>query len=168
MSTITKTIEVDVPVRTAYDQWTQFEEFPRFMDAVKRVEQLDDKRLRWTAEIGGIERTWLAEITEQEPDRRVAWQSTEGAKNAGVVSFDRLGEGRTRVNLELDVEPSDPVEKVGDALGFVDRQAQEDVEHFKEFIESRRQPTGAWRGEVHDGEVEPDRTPGRETGTPSR
>jgi uncharacterized membrane protein len=168
MSTITKTIEVDVPVRTAYDQWTQFEEFPRFMKAVKRVEQLDDKRLRWTAEIGGVERTWLAEITEQEPDRRVAWRSIEGAKNAGVVSFEPIGEGRTRVTLELDVEPSDAVEKVGDALGFVERQAEEDLKHFKEFIESRRQPTGAWRGEVHDGEVEQDRVRGRETGAPSR
>jgi len=168
MSTITKTIDVDVPVRTAYDQWTQFEAFPEFMSAVKRVEQLDDKTLRWTANIGGIERTWRAEIVEQEPDRRVAWQSTDGARNAGVVSFEPLGEDRTRVNLELDVEPSDPVEKVGDALGFVERQAQEDVEHFKSFIESRRQPTGAWRGEVHDGDVEPDRGPGRETGAVSR
>jgi uncharacterized membrane protein len=168
MSTIVKSIDVDVPVRTAYDQWTQFEEFPRFMDAVKRVEQLDDKRLRWTAEIGGIERTWLAEITEQEPDRRVAWRSLEGAKNAGVVTFEPLGDGRTRVKLELDVEPSDPVEKVGDAFGLVERQAGEDLERFKPFIESRRQPTGTWRSEVHNGEVEPDQATGRVTGTASR
>ena len=168
MSTITKTIEVGVPVRTAYDQWTQFEEFPRFMEAVKRVEQLDDKHLQWTANIGGIERKWRAEIVEQEPDRRVAWQSTEGAKNAGVVSFEPRGESRTHVTLELDVEPSDPVEKVGDALGFVERQAQEDLEHFKSFIESRRQPTGSWRGEVRDGEVEADHASDREAGAASR
>ena len=138
------------------------------MEAVERVEQLDDRRLRWTAEIGGIERTWLAEIIEQEPDRRVAWQSTKGPECRRRELRATRARAAHAVDLELDVEPEDPVEKVGDALGFVDRQVQGDLEHFKEFIESRRQPTGAWRGEVHDGEVEPDRTPGRETGTPSR
>ena len=157
MSTIDKAIELDVPVRTAYDQWTQFEEFPRFMEGVTKVSQLDDKTLEWTARIGGIERSWRAEITEQTPDRRIAWRSIDGAKNDGVVSFETMGDGRSRIRLQLDVEPSDPVEAVGDAIGVVGHQAQSDLERFKEYIETRREPSGAWRGEVHDGEVHEDR-----------
>jgi uncharacterized membrane protein len=141
-------IDVNVPVRTAYDQWTQFEDFPRFMEGVERVVQLDDTTLEWTANIAGQRRTWRAKITEQQPDERVAWTSIEGAKNAGVVTFHRLGDNQTRVTLQLDVEPEGPVESAGDALGFVDRRIQGDLERFKEFIESRQQPTGAWRGEV--------------------
>ena len=152
MSTIIKSIEVDVPVRIAYDQWTQFEEFPRFMEGVERVEQLGDDTVRWTARIGGVERSWTAEITDQEPDRRVAWRSTEGAMNAGVVTFDVVADERCRITLQLDVEPSGAVEKVGDALGLVERQADGDLRRFKEFIEMRREPTGAWRGEVHQGD----------------
>jgi uncharacterized membrane protein len=152
MSKIHESIDVDVPVRIAYDQWTQFETFPRFMDGVKRVQQLDDTTLEWTAEINGIERSWRADITEQEPDRVIAWRSTSGARNDGRVSFDSLDDERTRATLELDVEPDDPIEKAGDALGFVKRQVEGDLRRFKEFIESRGTPTGGWRGEVDDGQ----------------
>ena len=148
MSEIIETVDVNVPVRTAYDQWTQFETFPKFMEGVERVEQLDDKTLRWTAEIAGQKRTWKARITEQAPDQRIAWTSTEGAKNAGVVTFHRLDGNTTRVTLQLDVDPEGPVENIGDALGFVQRRAKGDMERFKEFIESRGSETGAWRGTV--------------------
>src|SRR5688572_8901355 len=153
MSEIVETVEVDVPVRVAYDQWTQFEEFPRFMEGVERVEQLDDTTLRWTAEVAGKPKTWTAEITEQTPDQRIAWTSTEGARNAGVVTFHRLDDRKTRVALQLDVEPEGPVESVGDALGFVQRQAKGDLGRFKEFVESRGVATGAWRGEVRQDDV---------------
>jgi uncharacterized membrane protein len=148
MSEIIESIDVNVPVRTAYDQWTQFETFPRFMEAVKEVRQLDDTTLEWVADVAGKEKRWKAKITEQKPDERVAWTSIEGARNAGVVTFHRLGEGQTRVTLQLDVDPEGPVENVGDALGVVKRQVHEDLKRFKEFIESRGQETGAWRGEV--------------------
>jgi uncharacterized membrane protein len=148
MSEIIESIDVDVPVRTAYNQWTQFESFPKFMEAVKEVRQLDDTTLEWVADVAGKEKRWKAKITEQKPDERVAWTSTEGARNAGVVTFHRLGEGRTRVTLQLDVDPEGPIENAGDALGVVKRQVQEDLKRFKEFIESRGQETGAWRGEV--------------------
>ncbi|HEX7345913.1 MAG TPA: SRPBCC family protein [Candidatus Limnocylindrales bacterium] len=152
MSRIVESIDVEVPVRVAYDQWTQFEEFPRFMDGVKRVEQLNDTTLEWTAEINGVERSWQAEIVEQEPDQVVAWRSTSGAKNDGRVTFEALGADRTRVTLELEVEPEGVVEKAGDALGFVERQVEGDLRRFKEFIESRGTPTGGWRGEVEGGQ----------------
>jgi uncharacterized membrane protein len=152
MSRIVESIDVEVPVRVAYDQWTQFEEFPRFMDGVKGVEQLNDTTLEWTAEINGVERSWQAEIVEQEPDQVVAWRSTNGAKNDGRVSFESLGANRTRVTLELEVEPEGAVEKAGDALGFVERQVEGDLRRFKEFIESRGTPTGGWRGEVEGGQ----------------
>jgi len=148
MSQIIEKVEVDVPVRTAYDQWTQFESFPMFMEGVEKVEQLDDTTLRWTAEIAGQKRTWKAKITQQEPDQRIAWTSIEGANNAGVVTFHRLDEGKTRVTLQLDVDPEGPVENIGDALGFVQRRAKGDMERFKKFIESRGTETGAWRGTV--------------------
>ena len=152
MSKIVESIDVDVPVRIAYDQWTQFEEFPQFMDGVKRVRQLDDTTLEWTAEINGVERSWRADIAEQEPDQVIAWRSTSGAKNDGRVTFESLDDSRTRATLELDVEPEDAVEKVGDALGFVERQVKGDLRRFKEFIESRGTPTGGWRGEVEGGQ----------------
>jgi uncharacterized membrane protein len=151
MSTIEESIDVAVPVRTAYDQWTQFEEFPRFMEGVKRVKQLDDTSLEWTAEIAGVERSWTAEITDQEPDQKVAWRSTSGAKNAGQVEFRPVADNTTRITLQLEVEPEGPVEAAGDALGFVERQAEGDLRRFKEFIETRETPTGAWRGEVERG-----------------
>jgi uncharacterized membrane protein len=153
MSEIIETIDVDVPVRTAYDQWTQFEEFPRFMEGVESVKQLTDTTLEWTAKIAGVERSWRAEITEQEPDQRVAWQSTSGARNAGVVTFHRLADRRSRVTLQLDVEPTGPVETVGDAVGAVERRVEGDLKRFKEFIEGRGDSTGAWRGEVDQDRV---------------
>ena len=148
MSTIVESIDVEVSVRTAYDQWTQFESFPRFMEGVKSVRQLDDTTLEWVAEIAGREERWKARITEQEPDQRVAWTATDGAKNAGVVTFHRLGEGRTRVTLQLEIEPEGPVESIGDALGIVQRRVKGDLDRFKSFIEDRGAASGAWRGTV--------------------
>jgi uncharacterized membrane protein len=148
MSEIMESTEVNVPVRTAYNQWTQFESFPKFMEGVKEVRQLDDRTVEWVAAVAGKEKRWKAKITEQEPDQRIAWTSIGGAHNAGVVTFHRLGEGRTRVTLQLDVDPEGPVENLGDALGLVKRRVKGDMERFKEYIESRGQETGAWRGEV--------------------
>jgi uncharacterized membrane protein len=148
MSNVTKSVDVNVPIRTAYDQWTQFEEFPRFMEGVKSVTQTDDTHLHWLAEIGGVEKEWNAEITEQHPDERIAWTSTSGARNAGVVTFHRLDDATTRVTLQLDVDPEGLVENVGDFLGILDRRVEGDMERFKQFIESRGAETGAWRGEV--------------------
>jgi uncharacterized membrane protein len=148
MSTVEKSVDVNVPVNTAYNQWTQFEEFPRFMEGVKSVTQADDTHLHWVAEIGGQEKEWDAEITEQTPDQRVAWNSTSGARNAGVVTFHRLDDNTTRVTLQMDVEPEGVVENVGDFFGVLDGRVEGDMERFKEFIESRGVETGAWRGEV--------------------
>ncbi len=148
MSEKEKSIEVDVPVSTAYNQWTQFEEFPQFMNGVESVTQLDDKRLHWVAEIAGTRREWEAEIIDQEPDRRIAWRSIDGTGNAGVVTFRPVGEAKTEITLELDVEPEGLVETIGDKLGFVAKQAEGDLKEFKKFIESRGFETGAWRGEV--------------------
>jgi uncharacterized membrane protein len=153
MSQIVESIEVDVPIRTAYDQWTQFESFPLFMEGVEQVVQVDDTTLVWRARVAGVTREWQARITEQTPDERIAWASTNGAKHAGVVTFHPLGDDRCRVALSLDVEPSDPVEAVGDALGLVRRQTLEALRQFKEYIETRRQETGAWRGEIVGGGV---------------
>ena len=154
MARIQKDIVVDVPVRAAYDQWTQFESFPEFMDGVKEVVQLDEKTLRWHANIGGKDEEWDAEITEQTPDRVIAWRSTSGAPNAGVVRFEPAGADKTKVFLEISYEPRDTSEKVGDALGVLERRVSGDLGRFKEFIEKRQAPTGAWRGEIHGGEVE--------------
>ena len=154
MSSIKKDIDVQVPLHTAYDQWTQFESFPQFMDGVKEVVQLDEKTLRWHADVGGGDQEWEAVITEQEPDRHIAWHSTTGTPNAGSVMFEPLGAESTRVSLEIAYEPQGPQEKVGDALGVLDRRVDGDLRRFKEFIEKRRTPTGAWRGEIHGGEVE--------------
>ena len=151
MSKISKSVEVDVPVTTAYNQWTQFEDFPRFMEGVESVRQLDDKTLEWKAEIAGVERSWQAEIVDQIPDRRISWRSTSGTQNNGVVTFEQLGDNRTGVNLEMDVDPEGVVENVGDALGILDRRIEGDLKRFKEFIEGRGQETGAWRGEVQQG-----------------
>ena len=146
--TIEKSIEVDVPVRTAYNQWTQFEDFPQFMEGVEQVQQLDDTTLRWVAEIAGQKREWTAKITEQEPDMRVAWRSTEGATNAGVVTFHKLDDSKTRVMLQMEFEPEGVVETAGAHLGPLDARVKGDLERFKEFIESRGTETGAWRGRV--------------------
>ena len=144
----TDTIEVNVPVRTAYNQWTQFEEFPRFMDGVEAVRQVDDTHLHWVAEFGGVHREWDSEIVEQIPDDHVRWRSTSGADNAGTVWFRPLGAERTEVTLALTFEPEGATEKVGDMLGMVKRQAHTDLEHFKEMIEARGTETGGWRGRV--------------------
>ncbi len=150
MAQVRESIEVNVPVQVAYDQWTQFESFPNFMDGVKSVTQLDDTHLHWVAEIAGKKQEWDAEITHQEPDQRVAWSSTTGARNAGAVKFRQLGENRTEVELEMMTEPQGAVEKAGDALGFTDREIKDDLKKFKDFIESRgADPTGAWRGSVN-------------------
>jgi uncharacterized membrane protein len=148
MSTITQSIDVRVPVRTAYNQWTQFEEFPRFMEGVESVHQIDDTHLHWVGEIAGQRREWDAEIDEQTPDQRIAWHSTSGARNAGVVTFHSLGDGRTKVMLQLEYEPDGVTEKVGDVLGAVRVRTKGDLERFKEFIEARGASTGAWRGRV--------------------
>jgi len=150
MATVVKSIDVNVPVRTAYNQWTQFEEFPRFMEGVKEVRQLDDKRLHWRAEIGGKEEEWDAEITEQIPDERVAWTSTTGARNAGVVTFHYIDDNTTRVTLQLEYEPEGLVENVGSMVGAVDRRVEGDLKRFKEFIESRGVETGGWRGTIQE------------------
>jgi uncharacterized membrane protein len=151
MASVQKSIEVNVPLSTAYNQWTQFEEFPQFMDGVKSVRQLDDRTLEWTASIGGQEETWTAEITDQEPDQRIAWESVTGNRNAGVVTFDEVGPETTRVTLEMSWQPEGAVQQAGAALGSDDRQVQGDLERFKKFIESRGQETGAWRGEIKEG-----------------
>ena len=148
MSTIEESVEVDVPVRTAYNQWTQFEEFPLFMDGVESVTQQGDTHLHWVAEIFGVRREWDAEITEQIPDERVAWCSTDGTSNAGVVTFHRLSDDNTKVMLQLEVEPDGLAEQAGDKLGILKSQAKGDLKRFKDFIESRGTETGAWRGEV--------------------
>jgi uncharacterized membrane protein len=141
-------IDVNVPVRTAYNQWTQFEEFPHFMEGVKSVQQITDTTLRWRAEILGREEEWDAEITEQTPDQRVAWTSLNGAQNAGVVTFHHIDYNTTRVMLQIDYDPEGFVENVGSALGLVKARMAGDMERFKKYIEARGVETGAWRGTV--------------------
>jgi len=148
MSVIEKSIEINVPVRAAYNQWTQFEEFPKFMEGVKQVKQLDNTHLHWKADIGGKEKEWNAEITEQIPDERIAWRSRDGAMNAGVVTFHRLSDSKSKVMLQMEYDPKGIVENVGDAVGVVSQRVLGDLERFKRYIESRGQETGAWRGTV--------------------
>jgi uncharacterized membrane protein len=148
MSLIEKSIEINVPVRMAYNQWTQFEDFPRFMEGVKHVKQLDEKHLHWKAEIGGKEKEWDAEITEQIPDTRIAWRSRDGAQNAGVVTFHRLSDSTSKVMLQMEYDPDGVLENVGDVTGMVSQRVVGDLERFKRYIESRGQETGAWRGTV--------------------
>ncbi len=147
---VEKSIRVDVPVTTAYDQWTQFEEFPRFMGGVSEVRQQDDRHLHWVAEIAGVRREWDATIVEQEPDRKVAWAATGGATNAGAVRFEPAGPTATTVYLELEYEPEGIVEQVGDKLNIVERQVVSDLERFKELIESQGAASGGWRGSVNE------------------
>ena len=148
MSTIEKSIELGVPARTAYNQWTQFEEFPRFMEGVEEVKQIDDTHLHWRARVGGKEEEWDAEISEQLPDKRIAWHNTSGAKNAGVVTFHRLSDDSSKVMLQLEYEPQGITEKVGDLIGVLTARVEGDLQRFKEFIEERQSETGKWRGEV--------------------
>ncbi len=148
MSSIEESIDVTVPVSTAYNQWTQFEEFPKFMEGVESVTQMGPDRMHWEAEIAGQRRSWDAKITEQHPDERVAWTSTSGATNAGVVTFHRIDEGTTRVMLQLEFEPEGALEKAADAIGVVKHRAKGDLERFKEFIEARGIETGGYRGDI--------------------
>jgi uncharacterized membrane protein len=155
MSRVEHSITVDVPVRVAYDQWTQFESFPHFMEGVERVIQHDDQTVEWWAAVAGRRIRWTSKILEQVPDKRVSWVSTSGALNAGLVRFRPAGSGRTRIDLRIEADPSGFIERTGDSLGFLDRRVQGDLERFKSFIEGRHGPTGAWRGEIHDGRVYP-------------
>ena len=148
MATVEQSIEVDVPISTAYNQWTQFEEFPHFMEGIEEIRQLDDRRLRWVAEFGGSRHEWDAEITEQHPDERVAWRNIDGKDNAGVVTFHKLSDDRTKVMVQMDWAPEGLKEKVGAAVGIDEARVQADLERFKDWIEKRGTETGAYRGEV--------------------
>lgn len=148
MATIEQSVDINCPVTTVYNQWTQFEEFPRFMEGVREVTQLDDTHLRWRAEIAGKEETWTAEIDEQLPDQRIAWHSTSGARNAGVITFHRVADDRTRVMAQFEYEPEGMLEKTGSAVGLASSRVKGDLKRFKEFIEQRGSETGEWRGTV--------------------
>ncbi len=152
MATVEKSIDVQVPVSTAYDQWTQFEEFPQFMEGIVAVDQIDDSHVRWVAEVGGTRHAWEAEIVEQEPDRVIAWRSMDGLMNSGRVEFTPIDDG-TRVTVEMEYQPEGIKETAGAALGLDEGQVEDDLERFKELVESREVPTGAWRGEIRSGEV---------------
>ena len=152
MAEVKESVEVNVPVSTAYNQWTQFEEFPNFMEKVESVTQLDDTHLRWIAEIGGRREEWKAEITQQAPDEIIAWRSVEGQENSGAVRFEPLGPDRTRIDVTLTWEPTGLVQAAADKVGVSDRAIQVDLERFKELVESRGVESGAWRGEVVEGE----------------
>ena len=151
MAEVKESIEVNVPVSIAYNQWTQFEEFPQFMENVESVTQLDDTHLRWIAEIGGKRDEWKAEITHQEPDKVIAWRAVEGRENSGRVEFEPLGSDRTRIDVTMTWEPEGLVEAAADKVGVSDRAVKVDLERFKDLIESRGVETGVWRGEVLEG-----------------
>lgn len=148
MSTISTWIDVNVPTTIVYNQWTQFETFPRFMEGVREVKQLDDRRLHWRAEVWGKEEEWDAEILEQVPDKRIAWRSITGAANAGVVTFHPITPESSRVMIRMDYDPKGIIEQVGDSLGLLTKRVESDLGRFKEFIEARGHETGAWRGEI--------------------
>jgi uncharacterized membrane protein len=148
MTTVTKSIDVNVPIAQAYNQWTQFEDFPQFMGGVESISQLDDRRQHWKVKVGGVAREFDTEVTEQHPEERIAWKSTDGTSHAGVVTFHKLSDADTRVTVQLDWAPEGVVEKAGSALGIDDHQISGDLDRFKTFIESRPAETGAWRGEV--------------------
>jgi uncharacterized membrane protein len=150
---VSATIEIDQPVRSVYNQWTQFEEFPRFMDGVEEVKQLDDTTLAWRARIAGVERSWKARIVEQQPDSSIAWTSIDGIGNNGRVTFDPLGPDKTRIDLYIDVHPEGLIETAGVELGIVQKRAREDLERFRDFMEGRPVETGGWRGEIRDARV---------------
>ena len=148
MATVEKSIEVHVPVSTAYNQWTQFETFPEFMEGVEEVHQVDDTHLHWKAKVMGRQMEWDAEISEQVPDQKIAWHAVGGKGNAGAVTFHRIDDSTTKVMLQMETHPENVVEKVGDMVGVLSRQVTNDLERFREFIEARGRETGAWRGEV--------------------
>jgi len=169
MERIHRSIEVDRPLSTVYGQWTQFEEFPRFMEGVLEVAQVDEQSLHWVAEVGGKREEWTGEILRQIPDREIAWRQTRGAVNAGLVTFTPLGPDRTRVGLMLLYDPQGLVEKVGDALGFVSRRVEGDLRRFKRFIEGRgEETTGPWRDEIHAGQPDAQPSPPAELPPPQR
>ena len=151
MASVTESIDVEVPVSAVYNQWTQFESFPQFMGGVEQIRQTDDTHTHWTTSVNGVTREFDTEITEQHPDERVAWKSTDGTTHAGVVTFHRLEQSRTRVTVQLDWQPEGLVEKAGAAVGVDDHRVKADLKRFKEFIESRGNETGAWRGDVEAG-----------------
>jgi uncharacterized membrane protein len=156
VATVEERIGVDVPMRVAYNQWTQFEEFPKFMEGVERVEQSDDTHLLWRAEVGGETREWTAEIVEQTPDRRIEWRAVDDDGPHGVVEFRPLDENRTEIVVQMEYDPKGFKETVGSLAGADSRRVKGDLERFKEFVEERQRETGAWRGEVHEGvPVEP-------------
>lgn len=150
--TVEKSIDLKVAVSTAYNQWTQFETFPQFMDSVTEVKQLSDDLTEWTTEVNGVSRTFTAKITEQSPDQRIAWTTLDGPKHGGVVTFHKIAENETRVMYQMDFEPEGVMETAGAALGMVERQVSSDLERFKKFIEARGSETGEWRGEI-SGEI---------------
>jgi len=147
-SSIIETIEVKVPVKTAYNQFTQFEDFPQFMASVHEIRQLDDKHLHWKANVAGEEKEWDAEITEQIPDKRIAWRSVTGVPNGGVVTFHKISDDVTRITLQMDYQPEGPLEKLGDAFGAVRMEARGNLQKFKELLEARGKETGGWRGSI--------------------
>jgi uncharacterized membrane protein len=155
MERISHTVEVDVPVTAAYDQWTQFEEFPRFMSGVEKVEQLDDEHLRWHAKIAGVEREWDSTIVRQEPDQVIAWDGFGGPDNAGMVEFRPVADTKTAVTVTMEWEPEGAVEKAADALGIVSGRVEGDLERFKGYIEERGAATGAWRGRIEGSQTQP-------------
>lgn len=150
MERVERTIEVEAPIDMVYNQWTQFEEFPRFMQGVESVTQVDDATLHWVAEVAGRRKEWDAHITEQVPDKVVAWEGFGDTDNMGRVFFESLGEGRTRVSIAIDYETEGAIEKIGDALGVLSRRVEGDLERFRDLIETRGRETGAWRGEIHE------------------
>ncbi|MGW1598853.1 SRPBCC family protein [Streptomyces sp. NPDC002343] len=154
MSTVKEAVEVDVPVHTAYNQWTQFENFPKFMDGVEEVTQLDDRHSHWTTKIGGVRREFDTEIVDQLPDERITWRTVSGdTSQRGSVRFERVDDTHTRVELVMDIEPSGPVEKAGDLIGTIDRRVKGDMKRFKEYIEERGAESGAWRGRIRPGDT---------------
>jgi uncharacterized membrane protein len=152
MARVEESIEVNVPVSTAYNQWTQFEEFPRFMDGVESVKQIDDTHLHWVAEIGGKRQEWAAEIVRQKPDQEVSWRAEDGDYTSGIVTFEPIDDNRTRINVVIEHEAEGLTETLGSALGADSRRVKGDLERFKEFVEGRGVETGAWRGEVQEGD----------------
>jgi len=148
MANIEQSIDVEVPISTAYNQWTQFEDFPKFMDGVDEIRQIDDRHVHWVVSFGGTQHEWDAEITEQNPDERVAWKNTDGKDNAGVVTFHQLAANRTRIMVQMDWAPEGVKEKLGASLGFDQRRIEGDLERFKALIESRDTESGAYRGTV--------------------
>ena len=155
MTTITKHVDVNAPARLVYDQWTQFEDFPRFMEGVERVDQIDDTLLHWQVNIGGVDREFDAKIIEQQPDRRIAWTSTKGEDHAGIVNIEDRGPNQSRVELRMTYDTDTWTEKVADFLNIIEGRVQGDLERFRDFIEEREgEPTGSWRGEIHGGQSE--------------